>query len=350
MTEPAISVIMSAYNAEEFIGAAIESVLSQTFRDFEFLIVNDGSKDATKQIVERYAARDSRIRLIDRENRGLIFSLNQLIQEARGELLARMDADDVSHPERLARQAAFMAAGPACGVVGSWAHRMGGDSAVWPGYVYKYPITPAEVRAAIGYACVMMHPTVMYRRDTVRSVGGYHPGFHYAEDFDLWLRMVDFTELHNIPEPLLTYRTHGDQITSRNVVEQRLNTGISLYAWKMRQEGRPDPTASIGRLPGVGEIDAFFGRTGIEKEILDWIVPDILHHKSALMNGGVAAIRGYLELGGDRAGIWRTVVRLAITFGEWKAAAALAAALLKTGLSPRTKADAHEAQLQPPIL
>ena len=102
MTEPAISVIMSAYNAEAFIGAAIESMLSQSFRDFEFLIVNDGSKDATKQIIERYAARDARIRLIDRENKGLIFSLNQLIQEARGELLARMDADDISHPERLA--------------------------------------------------------------------------------------------------------------------------------------------------------------------------------------------------------------------------------------------------------
>jgi len=106
VTEPAISVIMSAYNAEAFIGAAIESMLSQSFRDFEFLIVNDGSKDATKQIIERYAARDARIRLIDRENKGLIFSLNQLIQEARGELLARMDADDISHPERLAKQAA----------------------------------------------------------------------------------------------------------------------------------------------------------------------------------------------------------------------------------------------------
>lgn len=349
MTEPAISVIMSAYNAEAFIGAAIESMLSQSFRDFEFLIVNDGSKDATKQIIERYAARDARIRLIDRENKGLIFSLNQLIQDARGELLARMDADDISHPERLAKQAAFMAAHPACGVVGSWAHRMGGDGNVWPGYVYKYPVTPADVRAAISYACVMMHPTVMYRRDAVRRIGGYHPGFHYSEDFDLWLRMVDFTELHNIPEPLLTYRTHGDQITSRHVVEQRLNTGISLYAWKMRQEGWPDPTAGVSRLPGVGEIDAFFGRTGIEKEILDWIVPDILHFKVALMNGGVAALRSYLKLGGDRAGIWRTVVRLAITFGEWKAAAILACALLKTGLAPRPNAGAGKAQQHLPI-
>ena len=349
MTEPAISVIMSVYNGEAHLAEAVESVLSQTFRDFELVILDDGSTDRSLEIVRGYAAKDSRVRLITRENRGLIASLNQLIGEARAPLLARMDADDRCHPERLARQHAFLAAHPACGVVGSWAHRMGGDGTVWPGYVYKFPVTPAEVRAAIGYESILAHPTVMYRRDVVRQAGGYHSAFKHAEDFDLWLRMADITEISNIPEPLLTYRTHADQITSRHLLEQRINVGISLHAWRMRQQGWPDPTAGVDRLPRMGEIDAFFGRAGIEMDILDWVVPGILYSKRALMNGGVAAIRGYLELGGDRAGIWRTVARLAIIFGEWKAAAALSGTLLKTSLTPRPKAGADKTQQPLPI-
>lgn len=349
MTEPAISVIMSVYNGEAHLAEAVESVLSQTFRDFELVILDDGSTDRSLEIVRGYAAKDSRVRLITRENRGLIASLNQLIDEARAPLLARMDADDRCHPERLAKQQDFLAAHPACGVVGSWAHRMDGDGKVWPGYIYKFPITSAEVRAAIGYESILAHPAVMYRRDVVRQAGGYRRAFKHVEDFDLWLRMADITEISNIPELLLTYRTHDDQITSRHLLEQRINAGISLHAWKIRQEGRPDPTAGVGRLPRMGEIDAFFGRAGIEKDILNWVVPGILYSKRALMNGGVAAIRGYLELGGDRTGIWRTVARLAVIFGEWKAAAALAFALLKTGLASRSKADADEARQPLPI-
>ena len=188
----------------------------------------------------------------------------------------------------------------------------------------------------------------MYRRDVVRQAGGYRPGFNYAEDYDLWLRMADFTEIYNIPEPLLTYRTHGEQITSQHLLEQRINSASRCHAWKMRR-GNGRPTTTGDRLPRIGEIDAFFGRAGIEKDILDWIVPGILYSKPALMHGGVAAIRRYLELGGDRAHIWRTVARLAITFGEWKTAAALAGALLKTELAPRPKAGANKPQQHSPI-
>jgi glycosyltransferase involved in cell wall biosynthesis len=349
MTEPAISVIMSVYNGEAYLTEAVESVLSQTFRDFELVILDDGSTDRSLEIVRGYAAKDPRVRPITRENRGLIASLNQLIDEARSPLLARMDADDRCDPERLAKQYAFLAAHPACGVVGSWAHRMGGDGTVWPGCDYKYPVTPAEVQAAIGYDSILAHPAVMYRREVVRQAGGYRPAFKHAEDFDLWLRMADITEICNIPEPLLIYRTHGDQVTSRHLLEQQINVGISLHAWKMRQQKLADPTFTANRLPRIGEIDAFFGRAGIEIDILDQIVPGILYSKRALMNGGVAAIRGYLERGGDRASIWRTVARLAITFGEWKTAAALAGALLKTSLAPRPKARADEPQQHPPI-
>src|SRR4029079_10086491 len=109
MTTPAISVAMSVYNGERFLGPAIESILAQTFGDFEFLILDDGSRDATTQIVLDYAARDARVRPILRENRGLVASLNQLLDEARAPLVARMDADDIARPERFERQIAFLA-------------------------------------------------------------------------------------------------------------------------------------------------------------------------------------------------------------------------------------------------
>ena len=111
---------MSVYNGERFLAPAIESILGQTFGDFEFLILDDGSTDATPRIVAGYAALDPRIRPIIRENRGLVASLNQLLEEARAPIVARMDADDISRPERFAKQAAFLDAHPDYGVIGCW--------------------------------------------------------------------------------------------------------------------------------------------------------------------------------------------------------------------------------------
>jgi glycosyltransferase involved in cell wall biosynthesis len=120
MGTPAISVAMSVYNGERFLAEAIESVLGQTFADLEFLIVDDGSTDGSRAMIEAYAAKDARIRPILRENRGLIASLNQMLDEARAPLVARMDADDVCLPERLAQQVAFLDAHPDYGVLGCW--------------------------------------------------------------------------------------------------------------------------------------------------------------------------------------------------------------------------------------
>ena len=115
---PAISVAMSVYNGEQFLAEAIDSVLAQTFRDFELLVLDDGSSDSTPTIIKAYAAKDARIRPIIRENRGLIASLNQLLDESRAPLVARMDTDDVCLPERFAQQIAFLNMHPDYGVVG----------------------------------------------------------------------------------------------------------------------------------------------------------------------------------------------------------------------------------------
>ena len=120
MTAPPLSVAMSVYNGERFLAEAVESILSQSFGDFEFLILDDGSHDGTRDILAEYGGRDPRIRVILRENRGLVASLNQLIGEARAPLVARMDADDISHRDRFSRQLAFLAGNPDYGVIGSW--------------------------------------------------------------------------------------------------------------------------------------------------------------------------------------------------------------------------------------
>ena len=171
-TTPAITVAMSVYNNADFLGLAIESILGQTFGDFEFLIVNDGSKDGSGGIIDSYAARDSRIRPIHQENRGLVASLNRIIAEARAPLIARMDGDDISMPKRFERQVAFLNANPDYGVAGCWAlgidktgedcHAGGGDQ----------PTDQAGFLKALYGGPLLCHPSVMMRTDVARAAGG----------------------------------------------------------------------------------------------------------------------------------------------------------------------------------
>ena len=198
---------MSVYNGERFLAEAIDSVLAQTFTDFELLILDDGSSDSTPEIVAAYAVRDARIRPIVRENQGLIASLNQLLDESRAPLVARMDADDVCLPERFARQVAFLGSHPDYGVVGCWCtdineqgveHRLDGP---------EHPLTHEQfMRAIAANEPLLCHPAVMMRRDIVREVGGYHAAFRHCEDYDLWLRLASVTRLVNVGELLLRYR------------------------------------------------------------------------------------------------------------------------------------------------
>jgi len=192
---PPLSVAMSVYNGERFLAPAIESVLAQTFGDFEFLILDDGSKDATPDILREYAEADSRIRPIIRENRGLVDSLNQLLAESRAPLVARMDADDICHPERFAHQVAFLGANPDHGVVGSWSEDIDENDQQWPIEGADHPVTYADFLHNIRFGGpLLVHPGVMYRRELVREQGGYHKAFLHCEDLDLWLRHMSAAE------------------------------------------------------------------------------------------------------------------------------------------------------------
>lgn len=327
MTTPTISVAMSVYNGERFLAEAIESVLSQSFTDFEFLILDDGSSDGTSAIIERYASMDSRIRPIIRENRGLIASLNQLIEEARAKLVARMDADDVCRPERFARQIAFLAANPDCGVVGSWTEDIDEFGDRYRLESRDHPRNHEEFLHAIEQSAPLLcHPAVIFRRDIVRAVGGYHAAFRHCEDMDLWLRLASITRIANVPERLLRYRHYGDQVSSRYATEQQIGAAVALLAFKERQAGRPDPTEHLQELPPIEELNQLFGREGVSRWVRARVAPGILYSHSSLRDEGFDIVLQHIREGGSRDGMWRTVARL-LRFGEPARAITLATTL-----------------------
>ncbi len=213
---PKISVVMPAYNSGKYIAAAIESILAQTFGDFEFIIINDGSTDNTADVVRKYD--DARIVFVDNaENRGLVAVLNQGLDMARGEYIARMDSDDISYPTRFARQIAYMDANPDCGVLGTAGQNFGADD-----HVYYSParVDMCELLRGVGF----YHPSVMMRRDVLQKYNlRYDPACYLVEDHDLWARALMVTQLHNIQEVLIKYRVHSSSVSVSNSTRQEEN-------------------------------------------------------------------------------------------------------------------------------
>ncbi|MBT0667244.1 glycosyltransferase [Novosphingobium profundi] len=327
MPVPAISVAMSVYNAERFLADAIDSVLGQSFADFEFLIVDDGSTDGSADIICAYAGRDARIRPVIRENRGLIASLNELLERAQAPLFARMDADDVCLPERFGAQHTFLEAHPDYGVVGTWTLDI--DEAGKPYRLHgrDHPVDHASFLEAIEKdQPLICHPAAMMRRDVVRSVGGYHAAFRHCEDYDLWLRLASVTRLGNIPERLVRYRHYDEQVSSRHITEQQIGAAIAKTAYRERSAGRPDPTATLAQLPSLDTLDALFGREGTAREVRRQVAPNLLYSRKAMAEDGFALLCQYVREGGRTPGLWRAAARLA-AFGMPRKAAHLAALL-----------------------
>lgn len=210
MTSPAISVIMPVYNAELFLADAIESILNQTFSDFELIIVNDGSLDSSLNILKHYASIDARIKLIDRENKGLITTLNEALELAQGDYIARMDADDISLPTRFEKQVSYLSDNPDCIAVGVLANLIDFDGDLICSYndlLSHEEIDGAHIKCLGG---AIVHPSAMIRRKSM--IDGYSMLYPHAEDLDLWLRLAEVGFLANIPERLFLYRQHVNSI------------------------------------------------------------------------------------------------------------------------------------------
>jgi glycosyltransferase involved in cell wall biosynthesis len=217
---PKISVAMPVYNCERYVAQAVESILAQTFADFEFLIVDDGSTDTSRTILETYAARDARIQLVSRPNTGLLVALNEMLSRARGEYVARMDADDVALPQRFEQQVRYLDEHPECVLVGSRVIIIDPDGD--PLTVMGSALTHEEIDHGFMTAQgqLVYHPSVVFRRQVVLELGGYRPEFDLVEDADLFLRLAEIGRIVNLVEPLLKYREHVDKIGQRRNQEQ----------------------------------------------------------------------------------------------------------------------------------
>lgn len=209
---PLVSVVMPVYNAERFLVGAMNSVCGQTFPKFEIIAVDDGSTDRSGKLLEVYAERDPRLRVIRRANTGIVGALNDGLKVARGEFIARMDADDLCLPSRFEKQLAFLRAHPQCVGVGSAFLYF--DAA---GGLIKECVRPAdhatiEKQLLAGNGGVIIHPAAMFRREAVERAGGYREMAQWVEDLDLYLRLARLGELNNLPDVLLHYRFHEQSV------------------------------------------------------------------------------------------------------------------------------------------
>jgi len=219
MNNPIVTVLLPVYNAERYIALAVESILKQSFRDFELLIINDGSTDNSLEIIRSF--KDERIRLVTNEsNQKLIATLNKGIQLARGKYIARMDADDISLPERLQKQVDFMESHPEVGVCGAWFEPL-----ELPGKAVKYPERDENIRIMMLYQTPFCHPVVMLRKEVLAQQNiFFSPDFIHGEDYEMWVRLSSVTQFANIPEVLLRYRSHESSVSASYPSIQKAKT------------------------------------------------------------------------------------------------------------------------------
>jgi glycosyltransferase involved in cell wall biosynthesis len=214
---PLVTVLMPVYNGERFVLDAVASILAQTFKDFELLVIDDGSTDKTRNLLETIS--DPRLHILaNPTNLGLIATLNRGLELAHGRYVARMDADDVAHPQRLERQITFLEAHPEVAVLGTAVDLINADGKRFSGL--HYPCDPEKIRQLLPEECSLIHPTVVFRRDIVLAEGGYNSAARHAEDYDLWLRLSERHQLANLPDPLLGYRIHPAQVSITNLRTQ----------------------------------------------------------------------------------------------------------------------------------
>lgn len=227
---PFISVVLPVYNASIFIAEAINSILEQTFKDFELIIVNDGSTDNSQSIIDSFD--DSRIRVFQKTNTGLIDSLNLAISHSRGIWIARMDADDISAPNRFEEQIKYIRDEVA--VIGSQAFLIDANGKVYG--ETKFVTNHNEILSNLLHLFSnVIHPSVLINKKILNEVGGYDPKMHVAEDYDLWLRFSKIGKIVNVDQKLLFLRKHANNISSTKLGTSINNCLISLaYYFKIK--------------------------------------------------------------------------------------------------------------------
>ncbi len=265
---PHVSVVMVIRDVERYLPEAIESILKQTFRDFEFIIVDFGSKDRSKDIAASYAVHDSRIKLSEIAACSYIEAKIAACLLPKGSYIAIQDADDVSLPDRLEAEVEFLVKNPQVGFLGGaveWIDAQGNSLAS----ANDYPTRDADIRAELQVRNTFWHPTILMRRDAYVLVGGYRAAFIQSDDYDLWLRMSEHYQCANLEQRVLKYRVHSQQLSVRKRKDQVLCTLAARAAASLRRAGKVDPLDSASAI-----TPALLGLMGVseaaqKKEFID---------------------------------------------------------------------------------
>lgn len=255
---PKASVLLPVFNAELYLEAAIHSVLCQTFTDFECLLLDDGSTDRSAKILANFAKADPRCKVYSWPNQGLVRTLNRGIELAASDILFRMDADDISRPNRFEKQFEYLAAHPECVALGSGVLLI--DESGSPIREFVDVFNHAEIDATFlrGIGGGITHPAVAIRKQALQKINGYRLGFAHAEDVDLFLRLAEVGRLANLPEVLLDYRQHSTSIGYRYTMEQRTAAMKAAAEARIRRGIEPielidtdSETRNVGSLSAV---------------------------------------------------------------------------------------------------
>lgn len=259
--EPKVTVLMPVYNGAPYLREAIQSVLDQTFTDFEFLIINDGSTDASVDIIHSYS--DPRIRLVNNEkNLQLIATLNKGLKLSRGKYIVRMDCDDISIPERLAIQVDYMDKNPDVGVCGSWFKVFYGNNKMTAGWrMGVMPTDDQEIKATLLFQCPLAHPSTCLNRELLNKFAlRYDASYIHAEDYQFWVECGNYFKLANVSKPLILYRLNNTSV-SRSNQSQQIEATLSIIRkeWEkkdmhMSHELYQSYKAVLGGYGGINDL------------------------------------------------------------------------------------------------
>ena len=268
-----VSVVMAVCNVERFLAESIESILDQTFGDFEFIIVDFGSTDKSKSIVSNYVARDERVKFHEISRCALPVARNAGCFCAQGKYIAIMDADDISLPNRLALEVDFMERHPQVALLGGateWIDATGRSFKV-----HRHPTDSGELRSELVTRCVFWHPTVMMRREVFTTVGGYRNAFICSHDYDLELRIAEKYACANLEQIVLKYRIHPSQLTFHKQSQQTFCKLAAQASATSRRNREPDPLQAVSEITpallttlGIGEAAQ---QNNLVKDCHDWM-------------------------------------------------------------------------------
>ncbi len=308
---PRVSVLMPVFNGGPYLSIAIESVLAQTFGDYEFVIVDDGSTDESPDVIADFAARDSRVRALRKDNSGISDTLDLGIAEARGDWIARLDADDVMLPRRLERQIAFVSADSEIVAAGSYYDIIDATGARCA-TLRPLPRDRDELQRFLDgrEPLTFTHPTMIYRRTIAMALGGYRRNYEPCEDTELFARMLAMSGVILIqPEVLTLYRVHAGAISQRQVTEMFMKRHFVYYNFYRELDGQPAASyeeflASRARLPVARRL-RFAREYGSERLYRAYTSALVAHHpvQAASYLACAAALRPWKAL---RRG-WRSV-------------------------------------------